>query len=129
MQPLIETHSPLGGVLHGQIRLVADDVVDVQDAPGRQLGQEIVLRQNVQLRFSDTCHARTVVFISRSTNLLPGLLVAGEEDPLVVLPLDEGVGGVAVGLHHGEAAHPVVVGLLPDIAHNLTRAFNLTALG
>ena len=60
-------------------------------------------------------------------NLLPWLLVAGEEDPLVVLPLDEGVGGVAVGLHHGEAAHPVVVGLLPDVAHNLKRAFNLTA--
>ena len=60
-------------------------------------------------------------------NLLPGLLVAGEEDPLVVLPLDEGVGGVAVGLHHGEAAHPVIVGLLPDVAHNLKRAFNLTA--
>ena len=41
----IEDNLPLGSVFHGQIWLVADDVVDVQDANGRQLGQEIVLRK------------------------------------------------------------------------------------
>lgn len=54
----------------------------------------------------------------RRPYLDPGLVVSGQEDALEAGPVYEGVRGLAVGLDLREAAHAVLVTLLPDVAHD-----------
>ena len=89
---------PLGHVLHGEVGLVAHDVVDPEGAAGRQVGQQAVLDE--------------------------GRLVVGQEQAGVVgRELDKGVGGVAVGLDGGKADGAVLVRLRPDLLHDLDPLF------
>merc|ERR1719234_1998785 len=82
---------PLCGILHGEIRLVANDVIDEVKSIGRQCWRENVL--------------------------VVGNLIARQEESVVVLPFNKSMSCVAVRLHSGESHFPSFILLRPYLLH------------